>query len=142
MENFHELRKHNLPVASIFAVALFPLARLLHSEKIFVDANFVPNSLSLFSREAQRTFVISPCNLRKLSINKTRQDGLNFPEARPTKINWQPSMSSPPPPPPHPTTTWNEILYPIPPAYRHRLFSFLKCKYWVDKPYYPYVTVR
>ena len=28
------------------------------------------------------------------------------------------------------------------PAYRRLLFSFFKCKYWVDKPYYPYITMR
>ena len=28
------------------------------------------------------------------------------------------------------------------PAYRRPLFSFSKCKYWVDKPYYPYITMR
>ena len=26
---------------------------------------------------------------------------------------------------------------PYSPAYRRPLFSFFKCKYWVDKPYYP-----
>ena len=77
-----------------------------------MDANFLPNSLSLFSQEAQRTFVISPCNLRKLSINKTYQDGLSFPEARPTKINWQLSMSSPPPPLQQPSGIKYFTLFP------------------------------
>ena len=31
---------------------------------------------------------------------------------------------------------------PPPPAYRRPLFSFFKCKYWFDKPYFPYITMR
>ena len=31
---------------------------------------------------------------------------------------------------------------PYSPAYRRPVFSFFKCKYWVDKPYYPYITMR
>ena len=51
------------------------------------------------------------------------------------------TFNDPPPPPPPPN---NHLEYTLPysPAYRRRLFSFFKCKYWVDKPYYPYITMR
>ena len=39
---------------------------------------------------------------------------------------------------------WQGSFYIIPysTAYRCPLFSFFKCKYWVDQPYYPYITMR